>query len=203
MIDTFLALVPIHGLWIVALAALLACLAVPVPASMLVMAAGGFAAAGDLQFQQLVLAASTGFIMGDQILYALARRGGRPLVERLQCRPRIGALLDSAGSLIQRYGVLAVFVSRTVLSPLGASVGLLSGAFELSWIRFSLAAVPAGIVWASAYSALGYTFSSRIAEIATLIGDSVGLMLAGTEVVVVLLWLVKAIRSDLRRNGSP
>lgn len=192
-----LALVPVYGLWIVALVAMLACLALPVPASIVVMAAGGFAAVGDLQYTQLVLAASAGFIIGDQLLFNLARFGGQPLLERIKCHPKAPhATLNSAESLIHRHGVIAVFISRTLLSPLGASVGLLSGALGLDWTKFSTAAIPAGLCWALAYTSLGYTFVGRIGEIATLIGDTIGLVLAGTTVVLILMWLLRPARSD-------
>ena len=42
MSDWLLALLPDYGLWILALATYLSCLAVPMPASLLMLAAGGF-----------------------------------------------------------------------------------------------------------------------------------------------------------------
>lgn len=195
MSDLLLSLIPLYGLWIVALVAMLACLAIPVPASVVVMAAGGFSAAGDLDFTQLVVAAAAGYLIGDQILFNVARFGGPPLLDYIRKHPRAPvSTLESAESLIKRRGIVAVFLSRTVLSPLGATVGLLSGALGLGWAKFSVAAVPAGLLWAFAYSSLGYAFAGRIAELASLIGGGIGVVLTGTTVVVLVAWLIRSAR---------
>lgn len=191
-----LALVPTYGLRLVALCVMLSCFALRLPSSMLVMAAGGFAAAGDLDYRQLVLATCAAFIVGDQLVYAFARRGGPPLIERLKRRPRVSTVLDSAESLLDHFGIVAVFLSRTVLSPIGAWVSFLRGALGLSWMRYSAAAAVLGaLCWSLTYGALGYVFASRIDEIAALIGQSTGLVLAGTAITGLLWWLVRGSRS--------
>ena len=196
MTETLLALVPTHGVWLVMGAVALSCLAVPLPASILVMAGGGFAAAGDLVYWQLVLAAWAGFVAGDQLVYALARRGGPALVARLRRRARAAAVLDSAARLLDRYGTFAIVASRTVLSPIGPYVGCLSGALRVGWARYSAAAVFGALCWSLAYSALGYAFAGRIADIAPVIGSSIGVVVAGSIAAALLWWLVRSWRSS-------
>jgi membrane-associated protein len=48
MTDWLLALVPTYGPWLLLACTFLACLALPVPASVLMLGAGSFVAAGDL-----------------------------------------------------------------------------------------------------------------------------------------------------------
>lgn len=48
MPDWLLGQVPTYGLWLFAASTFLSCLALPIPASILMLAAGGFVAAGDL-----------------------------------------------------------------------------------------------------------------------------------------------------------
>jgi membrane protein DedA with SNARE-associated domain len=57
MIDALLAAVPTHGVWLVAAVTFLSCLALPMPASLVMLTAGGFAAAGDLDLWQVLGAA--------------------------------------------------------------------------------------------------------------------------------------------------
>ncbi|NBT33764.1 MAG: DedA family protein, partial [Rhodobacteraceae bacterium] len=57
MTDTLLALVPTYGVWLIFGSVLLSCFALPIPSSILVMTAGGFAASGDLVLWQVVTAA--------------------------------------------------------------------------------------------------------------------------------------------------
>jgi len=127
MTDTLLALVPTYGVWLILLALPLSCLALPVPSSILVMTAGGFAAAGDLTLWQVQAAAFAGFVAGDQVTYGIARVGGAPLVARMKARPKLGPVFAKAEAMLNRRGTLAVFLSRTIFSPLGPYMGYLSG----------------------------------------------------------------------------
>ncbi len=204
MTETLLALVPTYGSWLVLLALLLSCLALPVPSSILVMTAGGFAASGDLVLWQVQAMALTGFVVGDQVAYALARSGGRPLITRLRRRPGVDRLFDRAEALLDRHGLLAVFLSRTVFSPLGPYLGYLSGFLGLSWSSFTLAAVVGAICWCAGYSLLGYVFATQIAELASLIGNAIGLLIGGLLVAAAVWYLWRSWRSERAAvDGQP
>ena len=204
MTETLLALVPTYGSWLVLLALLLSCLALPVPSSILVMTAGGFAASGDLVLWQVQAMALTGFVVGDQVAYALARSGGRPLITRLRRRPGVDRLFDRAVALLDRHGLLAVFLSRTVFSPLGPYLGYLSGFLGLSWSSFTLAAVVGAICWCAGYSLLGYVFATQIAELASLIGNAIGLLIGGLLVAAAVWYLWRSWRSERAAvDGQP
>ena len=71
-----LALVPTYGLWLLASVTFLACLALPVPCSILMLTAGGFVASGDLVPWQVLAAALSGAVLGDQIGYRIGLYGG-------------------------------------------------------------------------------------------------------------------------------
>ena len=71
-----LALVPTYGLWLLASVTFLACLALPVPCSILMLTAGGFVASGDLVLWQVLAAALSGAVLGDQIGYRIGLYGG-------------------------------------------------------------------------------------------------------------------------------
>lgn len=200
MTDILLGLVPTYGLWLIMGALLLSCLALPVPSSILVMTTGGFAASGDLVLWQVQISAFGGFVIGDQLAYGLARKGGAPLLASLRRHPRMEGLFGKAEGLLNRRGPVAVFLSRTVFSPLGPYMGYLSGALSLPWASFTLAAVLGAICWCGGYSLLGYVFASQIAQVASLIGNAIGIVLLGTLVLATgfHLW-----RSWRRERGEP
>jgi membrane-associated protein len=64
MTETILALVPVYGLALIALATFLSCLALPIPSSLIMLSAGGFGAAGDLVLWQAGAAALAGAVAG-------------------------------------------------------------------------------------------------------------------------------------------
>jgi membrane-associated protein len=199
MTDTLLALVPTYGVWLVLLALPLSCLALPVPSSILVMAAGSFASAGDLVLWQVQAAAFAGFVLGDQVTYGVARAAGPRLLAALQRRSRLGALCDRAQVMLDKRGAVAVFLSRTIFSPLGPYMGYLSGALRLNWGAFTLAAVLGAACWSMAYSLLGYVFATQITQVAALIGNAVGIILAGAVVVGIGVYLWRSWQAEKAR----
>lgn len=202
MIDTLLAFVPTYGLWLIFVCVALSCLAVPIPSSMLVMAAGGFSAAGDFAYWNLVLFSFSGFLLGDQLAYLLARRAGAPLITRFQAKPRFGKVIDKAQRLLEQYGAFAVILTRTIFGPIGPYVAYVSGALKTPWMRFAPASAIGAFLWCVGYSALGYVFTGQIEELAQLISSSVGIVVAGTSTLMLAGWLIgnylRALRAQQR-----
>lgn len=197
MTETLLALVPVHGLWLLALATFLSCLALPIPSSVLMLAAGGFAAAGDLQLWAVVAVAVGGAVVGDQLGYVIGRRGGAALLDRLERDPRRGAVLARARDLMRRRGGLAVFLSRWLFSPLGPYVNLMAGAARQPRLAFTLWSLSGEALWCGLYVLAGHAFAGNLAAASDMLGSVLGLVASGTAAAA-LGW---ALWSAARRHG--
>jgi membrane-associated protein len=185
MTETLLALVPEWGALLIALTNFLACLALPIPASLVMMAAGAFAAAGDLSALPLWIGALAGACLGDQSGYWLGRALGPRLIDRLSRRRRTAALVDRAVTWLEHRRLPAIFLSRWLVSALCPYVNFSAGAARINWAGFTLPAVAGECVWVSIYIGLGYTFSADIQELGSVLGN---LALAlGSGVVAVIL----------------
>lgn len=182
MSETLLALVPTYGFWLLAVCTFCSCLALPIPASIMMMAAGGFAAAGDLSLSASGLAALGGAVAGDQLGYLAGRKGGAGLTARLGSR---AAPLAKATELLSRRGGIAVFLSRWLVSALGPYINLAAGAARMRWLDFTLPAVAGELVWCSIYLGLGWGFARDIEDIGEALGNLAFAASAG--VVAVLL----------------
>lgn len=198
MTETLLALVPSYGVWLVAGSVLLSCLALPIPSSMLVMAAGGFAASGDLTLWQVIAAAFVGFALGDQISYGAARHLVTGRITKLRATGKLSSSFDKAEALLTSKGWLAVLLSRTVLSPFGPYIGYLCGALKFSWMTYSAAAVIGAALWAGAYAGIGYVFADQISQIASLISDALG----GVAAICIAVGIVWYIRQSWRKHQA-
>lgn len=162
MTDTILELVPEYGLWIVALTTFLSCLAMPVPASLMMIAGGAFASSGDLSLTATMAAALAGAILGDQTGFVIGRRG-ETMFTRMQNDPgKRGKMLKRADVFADKWGRLGVFLSRWLFSPLGPYVNFIAGATGLGWLTFTIAAAAGEVIWVTLYTGLGYTFSNHI-----------------------------------------
>ncbi len=197
MTETLVALVPAYGVGLVAIATFLSCLALPVPSSILMLAAGGFAAAGDLVLWQVAAAALGGAILGDQVGYSLGRAGGSLLAGR-RMPPRRARLLAQARDFLQARGEMAVFLSRWLFSPLGPDVNFAGGAADLSRARFTRAGVAGETVWVAVYVGLGAAFADDLVALADILGSASGLLAALAVAGLLALWLQAALRQRRR-----
>lgn len=190
MNDTLLGLVPQWGALLVALVNFLACLAIPIPASLVMLAAGAFAAAGDLSVLPLWIGALAGASLGDQSGYWLGRTFGPRLIERLQRRRRTAALVDRAVTWLEHRRLPAIFLSRWAVSALCPYVNFSAGAARINWAGFTLPAVAGTSVWVSIYIGLGYTFSTDIRELGSVLGNLAAAIAAGVVAIILgsILW---------------
>lgn len=184
-----LGLVPQYGLWLLAAATFLSCLALPFPASILMLTAGGFAAAGDLVLWQAFGAAAAGGIAGDQLGYWIGRAVGTTVLSRLRTDPGRDRLLARADALMDRRGVLAVFFSRWLVSPLGPYVNLIAGSTAYGWGRFTLAGVAGESIWAGLYVGTGYRLAGNVEAASEALGSALGMVGAAGVALALGYWL--------------
>jgi membrane-associated protein len=180
MTDILLLWVSDYGLLVISLATLLSCFALPMPSSLMMMAGGAFAAAGDLVLWQVCTGAFLGALIGDQSGYFIARRfGGERIWGWLRKRRSSARLLAQAETLLERRGGWAVYLTRWLFSPLGPYINLLAGATRMPWPRFLIADVLGEITWVTLYVTLGYVFGNQIEELSDTLGNVIGALTAG------------------------
>ncbi len=193
MTEWLLALVPGLGPWLLAGTTFLSCLALPIPASILMLAAGGFSASGDLSLAGSVAAALGGALAGDQAGFLIGRAGGARLLARAGAAH--GPLTRAAGLLASRGGA-AVFFSRWLVSALGPYVNLVAGAAGQSWPRFTLWASAGEAVWVGVYVGAGHAFAGNLAAASDQAASLLGFLATGALAVALGAWLVALLRGE-------
>ena len=202
MTDWLLALVPQYGLWLLAATTFLSCLALPFPASILMLTAGGFAAAGDLVLWQAFAAAAAGGIAGDQLGYWAGRGFGAAVLSRLRKDAGRDKLMAKADRLMERKGLVAVFLTRWLLSPLGPYVNLIAGSTRYGWGRFTAAGVAGEAVWAGLYVGTGYGFAGNVEAASEALGSGLGMVGGAGAVVALGYWLFSSAQGQAALSGS-
>jgi membrane-associated protein len=193
MTEWLLALVPTYGLYLLSICTFASCLALPIPASMLMLAAGGFVAAGDLSIYGAAIAAWGGAVAGDQVGFLAGRKGGAGLMTWLGQR---AAPLAKATDLLAQRGGLAVFLSRWLVSALGPYVNLAAGAAGLAWVHFTIWGVVGEAAWVGLYVGLGYSFTGNLAAASTMALNLLGFIGAGAVALGLGYWLISTLRAE-------
>jgi membrane protein DedA with SNARE-associated domain len=170
--DALLTATLIYGAPALALALLLAALGLPVPATLLLLAAGAFARQGALDG---VLALGLGLlasVLGDSGSYCLGRCGGALVLRRLDKQ----AGWRRAQALFARRGALAILLTRFLLTPLALPTNLIAGSSRYTFGRFLLIDIAGELIWVTTYLGLGYTFADRWEALSELAGSLSGML---------------------------
>jgi len=196
MTEYLLELVPTYGLWLLAVVTFLACLALPVPCSILMLTAGGFVATGDLVLWQVMGAALAGAIAGDQVGYRIGLVGGNGLLTRMSAHPKRGALINRAIDQMDRRGALGIFLTRWLFAPVGPWANFAAGATAFHYARFTLWAIAGELVWVSLYVLLGYGFAGNIEAASEMAGSALGILAGVAAMLGFGYWLYLVSRQD-------
>ncbi|MFI6316246.1 DedA family protein [Nonomuraea sp. NPDC050556] len=158
-IDAWLQTIP--AVWICVLVAVvigIESLGIPLPGEIVLVSAALLSAKGVVSPVWVGVCASTGAIVGDSIGYAIGRKGGRPMFDRLGRRfpKHFGpAHIAKAEHYFDKYGMWTVFFGRFI-ALLRILAGPLAGALHMPYWRFLVANVLGGIAWAGGTTAVIY-----------------------------------------------
>ncbi|RSS80363.1 DedA family protein [Streptomyces sp. WAC06614] len=134
-------------------------LGIPLPGEIILVSSALLASQhGSVDPLVLGICASTGAIVGDSIGYAIGRRGGKPLLERLGRRfpKHFGEQnVSMAERSFEKWGMWAVFFGRFV-ALLRIFAGPLAGVLRMPYWKFLIANVFGGILWAGGTTAVIY-----------------------------------------------
>jgi membrane-associated protein len=156
------------------------------PGDTAMITAGILAANGGLSIYLVILAGATGGILGDNIFYALGRRFGPRLADRVVRGGRGRELYHWARRQIEVRGATIIFVGRFI--PAGRTVTTFAcGISSFPYRRFLLVDSLAALAWATYTALLGFIGGSQFRDALwqpLLIGLGVALALgAGAEAV--------------------
>jgi undecaprenyl-diphosphatase len=178
----------------------------PVPGETALIAAGVLASRhGSVSIWLVIPVAAVAAIIGDNIGFALGRRGGRWLLTRegRGAAARRGAL-ERGERFFERHGPKAVFLARWLpgLRVIGAWV---AGALHMPWRSFLLWNALGGIGWATSVGLAAYVLGQAAERIFRTFG-LIGLGAAALLALIGIAWHLLRRRAAARRRareGSP
>jgi membrane-associated protein len=127
-----------------------------VPSESVVITAGVVAGAGDLNIVLVILAASLGAIVGDNISYGLGAWLGERTVKRLFRSDKARHGFEWAERQLEVRGFYLIVVARFI--PGGRTAVTFASGYThgMPWRRFIVADVVAGFIWGTYAAMLGY-----------------------------------------------
>lgn len=176
-----------YGYFAVALLVTVEGFGVPLPGETAVVVAAAFAARGSLNIFGVVISTTIGTVLGGSGGYWIGRVGGRGLLERYGHLLRMDQKrLARTEAYFDRHGVKTVFFARFV-ALLRIFGSLMAGVAHMPFPTFSAVNAAGGLLWAAAFSAVGFLFGKNLSKLDDYLGE-VGIALSVVVVVGFLIY---------------
>ena len=182
---------------VAAMTVLIAALGVPLPSTMIVLAAGSITTSTEdgpdfwLLFGIIVVAA----VLGDIASYSVGRWAGHLVVGHWGARIGVTpARLAAVERRLERWGGLLVVVTRCLLTGLAVPTNLVAGASTYPLVRFGLFALLGEGIWAGGFLTLGWYFGASWVSLLDYLDDAVTALTMLAVAVILVVVLVKLLR---------
>ena len=183
-----------YGYWVVFLFVGIESTGAPFPGETTLLAASIYAGTThNMNIALVILAASAGAILGDNLGFLVGREGGFRLLRRYGKYIRLDERKLKLGQyLFLKHGGKVVFFGRFV-AVLRAWAAFLAGTNVMPWSRFLAFNAAGGVCWATLYGLGAYVLGTQVTKLTGPVGI-VLLVLAAILIVAAVIFL--------RRNES-
>jgi len=142
----------------------------PIPSELILPLAGFEVGRGNLSLTGVLIASTAGSMIGASLLYALARRGGRPLILRLRKLLRVTEEdLDRAERRFRRHSAWMVVLGR-MIPGVRSLVSLPPGLLRMPFRRYLALTFIGSLVWNTVLVIAGQQLGSRWEEVGGVVG---------------------------------
>ena len=184
MSDFLLTQVINYGAPILGAIVFVSALGLPIPATVIVIAAGSFSREGFLPWHTTGLIALVCVVLGDVIGFAVGHYARGPVLSRFGRSDQ----WTKAEGFFQRWGGMAVFLTRFLITGIATPVNVIAGMGNISFRTFLLYDVSGEAIWIFGYGGLGYLFGSQWEVVGEFISSFGGLIL-GLTILAIGIWL--------------
>lgn len=177
----------------------------PVSGSLLLFAAGAFAAFGDFNIVVLFLVALSAAVMGDNLGYYVGRRVGNPLLAWFERQKRFrmfsSQTLTRGLGFFRRRAGWAIFVTRFLIVVLGGAINFLAGIEQYPYRKFLFWDVCGQVLGAVMMLGLGYISGESWDEVASLFGAFSSFLLAFLVAIAIVALILRKLRQRKRAKA--
>ena len=161
-------------------------LGIPLPATLVVIAAGAFSREGFLPWHTTALLALVCVVLGDCIGYAIGYYLRGPALHWLGKSAQWGR----AERFFQRWGGMSVFLTRFLITGIASPVNIMAGMGNISFRTFLFYDISCEAIWLFGYGGLGYLFGSQW-EVASEFMGNFGTLVLGLAILGAGIWLAR------------
>jgi membrane protein DedA with SNARE-associated domain len=184
----------LYGYWAVFFGVMLENAGVPVPGETILLIAGYFASTGEFQVLLVILIATTGAVIGDNIGFAIGHHYGRGVLLRfgrfIFLTPK---RFNQMENYFESHGNKTILVARFI-TGLRVFAALFAGASKMPWRIFVVYNIAGAILWGVVITLLGYLFGHSLPLLVKWVGRSGTILLISIIVIGIVVWRIRKYR---------
>ncbi|MBZ9634294.1 DedA family protein [Clostridium sp. FP1] len=185
-----------YNIWFLSSIIVLQCIGIPTGASLLVMASGAFAYAGEFNVVSLLLEIWFFSWVGDNIAYIMWRFIGHKALNRhYKVKTYVKPKILKAKNYLNKHGRSSVFFSRFIISAMGPFINAAAGLSRYKFSTFSLFVALGELFWTCIYLGLGYWFGDSFETIVPIVTGFGQFITYIAILIIALYFFIKAIRN--------
>jgi membrane-associated protein len=162
----------------------LGALGIPVPASILLIAAGAFSQQGFLNWLPIAIFGLIGAVCGDAVSFGMGHYAKEWVDRRFG---KSASWRNAQESFASRAG-WAVYLTRFLITALAIPTNLIAGGSGYKFVQFLKYDIAGEATWVILYGGLGYWFGSQWEIVSDFISNFGGLLL-GLVILIAGIWL--------------
>lgn len=155
-----------YGYWVLFFNVLAEQLAIPIPATPVLLAMGALAGLGKFSFVTSLLLASLACLLCDQIWYQLGRVRGHSILQ-LICKISLepDSCVRNTKRTFAKWGAWSLLFAKFV-PGLSAVASPMAGLTRMPLIKFTAADLVGSLAWTGTFLAIGYLFRNQLEQVA-------------------------------------
>jgi membrane protein DedA with SNARE-associated domain len=170
----------------------------PIPSELVLPLAGFEVGRGNLSLAGALAASTAGSLAGASVLYAMARRGGRPLILRMRSVLRVDEEdLDRAERRFERHSGWIVVLGRMV-PGIRSAVSMPPGLLRMPFRRYLALTLGGSLIWNAALIVAGQQLGSRWEDVGAAVEPVAHWVLVAIIPLVVVAFLIRRHRKGGR-----
>ncbi|OAA90295.1 DedA family protein [Clostridium ljungdahlii] len=169
------------------------CIGVPTGASLVVIASGAFAYAGQFNIVILLLEIWLFSCVGDNIAYIMWKIiDNKFLNKSLRLKTYFEPKIIKSQNYLKKHGKGAIFFTRFLISAMGPFVNAAAGITKYKLGTFNLFVALGELLWSCMYLGLGYWFGDSWESIVPIVTQVGQILTYATILIVVIYFFIKA-----------
>ncbi|MGH4121289.1 DedA family protein [Clostridium sp.] len=186
-----------YNIWFLSIIIVLQCIGIPTGASLLVLASGAFAYAGE--FNVVILFLQVWFFawLGDNIAYIMWKAiGDKALNRHTKFKKHFQPKILKAEIYLIKHGRISVFISRFLIAAMGPFINAAAGITGYRLRTFSIYVAFGELFWTCIYLGLGYWFGDSWETIVPIVSDFGKFITYILILIIILYFFIKAISNN-------